>query len=228
MLLLAACSSPPPAPPPAVTKTSAMGATVTVVGDGQATLAEIALLGGAMGTDHLDLGSGDSLTASKGTPQPMTKQGMGATLRFDASFGGMDADGTVYTIAFTRTADVGAPGTTATMPMPLSIQMPAAGASFSRVTDDIPVTYSPSGGADPISWSIEGPCVRATGMQPVTGDSGNFTIGRGGLHEAGGGGACDATLAVYRTRPGKLDPAFGRGGSVTAQQLAKVTISTKP
>jgi hypothetical protein len=199
-----------------------------VTGDGATTVAEATLLSGDTLMDHFALGMGDSLTASKGMAVPMMASGMGMTLKYDASFPGMDADGTVYTIAFMRTADGGAPKSIATMPAPLAISMPADSASFSRGMSDIVVSYAPSGSTDPITWSIEGPCVKATGMQPVTGDSGNFTIGRGGLRDAGPGGTCAATLTVYRTRMGTIDPGFGKGGKVTAIQLGKVSISTKP
>lgn len=227
-VLVAACSSPPPTPP-TIVKTATMGANITVVADGTTTKASIVILMGDTLMDHFDLGMGDALTATaKGTSKPMMKVGMGPTLSFDASFDGSEIEGTAYTIALARTADVGAPNSIATLPAPLALMKPVDGASFSRLMDDIVVTYSPNNTTDPITWSIEGPCVRATGMQPVTGDSGSFTIGRGGLKDAGGGGTCAATLTAYRNRPGTLDPAFARGGKVVGQQVGRVSISLKP
>jgi hypothetical protein len=206
-----------------------MGANVTVIADGTTTKADIVILTGDTLMDHYALAMGDTLTASaKSMSMPMAPMGMGPTLAFDAAFAGMDIEGTTYTIAFARTADVGAPNTTATLPAPLAVSLPADGATFSRMNDDIVVNYAPNSTTDPITWSIEGACVKATGMQPVTGDSGNFTIGRGGLKDTGAGGSCASTLTVYRNRPGKLDPAFARGGKVVAQQLGRVSITSKP
>lgn len=228
LAFIAACSSDPP-PPPAMTRIATMQALITVTGDGSQTVADMTILTGDTLMDHYSLATGDSLLAAKGSDSAMlAATGMGMSLHYTATFPGMDVEGTSYSISYTRTSDTSAPHSQAIMPAPLALSMPTDGASFSRSMNDIVVSYAPSGSVDPITWSIEGPCVRATGMQPVTGDSGNFTIGRGGLRDAGPGGTCTATLTVYRTRPGTLDPAFGKGGKVTAIQLGKVSISTKP
>jgi hypothetical protein len=229
LAFVVACSSPPITPPPTIVKTAAMAANITVSADGTTTKASIVLLTGDTLMARVDLGTGDTLTTTgKGMSKPMTATGMGPTLAYEASFDGSDIEGSVYTIALARTADVGAPNSTATLPAPLTLMKPVDGASFSRLMDDIVVTYAPNNTTDPITWSIEGTCVKATGMQPVTGDSGSFTIGRGGLKDAGGGSTCDAVLTVYRNRPGTLDPAFARGIKVNAQQLGRVSISLRP
>jgi hypothetical protein len=208
-----------------------MAAHVNVVADGATTKSNIVILAGDTLMEHYLLGMGETLTTAKGgTSTPMAAMGMGMTLEYEAAFPGMDAEGTMYTIAFNRpsTVDKGAPSSVATLPAPIALSLPADGASFSRANDDIVVNYAPSGFADPVTWFIQGPCVQVAGMQGVTGDSGNFTIARTGLKNAGAGGTCMATLTVYRTRKGTLDPGFGKGGSVTAQQIARVSITSKP
>lgn len=226
-LLLCACSSDPP-PGPVPLKTATMAATITVVADGATTKSNIVILAGDTLMEHFVLAMGDALTTSKpAMSMPMAAMGMGMTLEYEAAFPGTDAEGTMYTIAFNRTADKGAPNSVAVLPAPLTLSLPADGMSFSRAMDDVVVNYAPSGFADPVSWFIQGTCVQVAGMQGVTGDSGNFTIARGGLKNAGAGGTCMATLTVYRTRKGTLDPGFGKGGSVTAQQIARVSITSK-
>ena len=207
-----------------------MQAAITVVGDGATTKSNIVILAGDTLMDHFVLGMGDTLTTTKamGMATPMAMTGMGMTLAYEAAFPGMDPEGTMYTIAFKRTADGGAPNNIAVMPAPIALSLPADGASFSRATDDIVVNYAPSGFGDPVTWFIEATCAQVAGMQGVTGDSGNFTIARAGIKNAGAGGTCMATLTVYRTRKGTIDPGFGKGGTVTAQQIARVSITSKP
>jgi hypothetical protein len=222
------CSSDPPKPV-VVVKTATMAANINVVADGTNTTSQITILSGDTLMDHFVLGMGDTLTTTKGAAsQPMAAMGMGPTLLYQTAFPGMDAEGTMVTVAFARTADMGAPNSNVALPAPVAISKPTDGQAFSRANADLVVNYAPSGTTDPMTWTISGTCVQVAGAQMITGDSGNFTIAHGGLKNAGAGGTCDAVVTVHRTRMGKLDPAFVKGGKVVAEQIGSITISSTP
>lgn len=193
------------------TPTSEMSAAIVVAHDGMQTNVDVALT--TNGT-LVPLQSDVTLTAN------MQKLMPAMNMHYTTSFATLDP---MYTIALARMTGA-APNSNCTMPATFALQGPAAG-TFSRTKDDIVVTYMPGQTNDPISWSLVGSCLRAIGEQDVTGDSGSFTIGRGGLD---GNGSCMAVLTVFRTRKGTLDPAYGKGGNIACRQQRNVTITSAP
>lgn len=225
---LAACSS----VKSSSVRTSGIKASITVSAGGDGTsVASSELFVGDSITDRVDLSAGDSLVASSGSQShTMSRSNVLGIISYSTSFQGLDKGGEVYTIALQRTGDASAPGSTCTMPQAFAISAPAASASSSR-TADLTVTYSPSGGSDPMTWRATGDCIKAIGTQSLAGDPGTFTIAKGTLQPSDAQHAastCNVTVTVYRTRTGQLDPAYGYGGSIFAQQTRDVTFSSTP
>ena len=212
-------------------ETSGMSAHMTVTADGSgATGVSVELNVDDNFTDYVDLTDGDSLVAtpSGGPSEALSRNDALGVISYSAGFTGKDAPGTSYTVAFQRQSpDVSAPASACTIPTPFTITSPPGGASFSRSSDAIAVTYGSSGTSDAMSYLVTGSCVnQASG--PIAGDSGAFTVPRGVLVAAGMTGSCTAQLSIWRTRDGQLDPAYGYGGGIACDQVRSVTFTSNP
>ncbi len=214
-------------------KTAGMSAIMRVSADGtgqtQAT-AEIHVDNNI--TDFVSLSSGDRLVASASTQsETMSQTNFAGSVSYAATFTGLDADGTTYTIALNRSSDVSAPSSTCVLPKPFNIAAPTANSTFSRANDNIVVTYDTIGTEDQMTWSAGGDCVHGMVDGTVSGDSGSFTIAKGVLVPTDSSFAtmtCQAHITLTRSRPGQLDSHFGSGGSMTAQQVRTVTFNSTP
>jgi hypothetical protein len=211
--------------------TSGMSAHMTVTADGQGDTAVSAELNvDTNATDFVDVSSGDSLSAAAGggPGRSMTRSDLLGVISYGTSFTGEDAPGTAYTIAFSRNApNVSAPSSTCTIPQPFAITAPASGMSFSRSTDAVLVTYSNGGQSDAMTYLVSGSCVNTAGGT-VPADSGSVAIPKGTLVDSAGPSTCMATLTLRRSRTGRLDPAFGYGGSISCDQTRTVTFTSTP
>ncbi len=211
-------------------RTAGMSALMSVSADGSGkSIASAQLLVDANGTDHIDLSAGDSLSATAGgQSQPMSRSNFLNIVTYNTEFQNQDKDGTEYVIAFVRTGDTNAPNSKVTMPAPFAIQAPAANASLSRATDDIVVTYG-GGTSDKMSWQASGDCITSAG-QSISGDPGTFTIPKGMLKAEASKAmtTCVVSIGISRSRSGQVDPAYGHGGTITAQQARSISISSKP
>ncbi len=183
-------------------------------------------------TDYVSLTSGDTLVASAGSQtQTMSQSNFLGTVSYLATFTGLDADGTMYTIALNRTNDVSAPSSTCVLPKPFNITAPTANNTFSRANASIVVTYDTTGTMDEMTWSAGGNCIKGMVDGTVSGDSGSFTIAAGSLVPPDPSVAamtCQAQVTLTRSRPGQLDSHFGSGGNITAQQVRTVTFNSSP
>jgi hypothetical protein len=214
-------------------KTSGMSAYMQVVGDGTGQTKVSAQFNvDNNSTDFVDLSAGDSVIASVGgMSQPMARVTFLGTVSYETSFTGEDADGTQYTIALSRTTDVSAPSSTCTMPNPFTITAPTGNSAFSRATGDIVVTYDTVGTQDSMTWSVGGDCVKGMVGGSVANDAGSFTITKGTLVSTDATQSnvtCQAHITLTRERPGQLDPHYGSGGNIAAQQVRTVTFNSTP
>jgi hypothetical protein len=217
-------------------KTSGMSAHVEVSADGTGrTTASASLNVDDSLTDFVDLSPGDSFVVSvNAQSQTMSRSDVLNDISYLATFSGQDAENTAYTVALRRASDTSAPGSTCTIPKPFTIQAPAASATVSRTRDDIVVQYTSAGTTDSMTYDVQGDCVATSTAQPVPGgDSGSFTIAKGTLSGSSGGSSdagatCPLTITVHRSRTGHLDPAYGHGGRVWAEQVRSVTVSSTP
>lgn len=135
--------------------------------------------------------------------------------------------GLEVTVSLLRSSHEDAPGSTATMPDPFEMTEPAGGATPSRGTEEIPVRWSPSGKADAMTLSAVLTCEneqRKTWSEPLAGDTGSFTIPADTFNDLSGN--CTVGLNLQRTRSGRLDAHYGRGGIITARQSRTVTFNT--
>jgi hypothetical protein len=211
--------------------TSGMSATMSVRADGTGqSFASASLLVGDSALDYVDLSTGDSLVASSGTKsQPMSRSVLLNVVSYSAPFSGLDAEGTPYTIAFKRSLDSGAPSSTCTLPAPFTLTTPPPAATFSRGASDITLTWM-GGTTDPMRYEIRGDCL-ATKGDAITGDPGTLLLPKGTIAVGDpkyAGQTCTGTIVVHRARQGKLDPAFGHGGSIFGEQVRSVSFTSTP
>jgi hypothetical protein len=214
-------------------KTSGMSAQMSVVASGNGSTQVSAQFNvGSNSTDFVDLSAGDTLTAQAGSQtQPMARSSFAGVISYGATFLALDAADTKYTIALTRSMDVSAPSSIATLPKPFNITAPTANSSFSRANSDITVTYDNFGTQDSMSWSAGGDCVKGLVGGTVANDAGSLVIAKGTLlptDASQAGVTCVAHITLTRQRPGQLDPHYGAGGSIFAQQTRTVTFSSAP
>ena len=214
-------------------KTAGMEAFIQVSADGTGqTKATAQLNVDNNATDFVDLSGGDKFVASSGSQsQTMSRVSFLGTISYESTFSGLDQGGTSYTIALQRTTDVSAPSSTCVMPGVFGITAPTSSGTFSRGADDLVVTYSGSGTQDPMSWSAGGDCLKGMVDGTVSGDTGTFTIAKGALVPTDPMAAtmtCQAHVTLTRSRAGQLDPHYGSGGKITAQQVRSVTFNSKP
>jgi hypothetical protein len=90
------------------------------------------------------------------------------------------------------------------------------------------VTWSPSGSDDVLDWEITGNCI-ATSSWQIFGDPGSVTIPSHQLSPRGPN-MCGVTLSIEKTHYGELDPAFANGnrGRARATWRAEVTFKLVP
>ena len=202
----------------------------TADGTGSTVLMAALKVGTSTSNDFLEVVGDDSLVGLHATAsQPMAKQELLGAIWYTTTFA-VDSSGAPFKISFNRgPSHVSAPNSDATLPAPFSITAPAGGATFSRATDPIPLTWSASGGTDPMSYLISGDCIVAKSVT-FPADNGTFTIPAGAIQPAANqtGTSCQIAIQLARDRAGVIDPAYGNGGAFTASQARKVTVLSAP
>lgn len=213
-------------------KTAGMTPDLVVIGDGTGqTTATAQFNVDNNPTDYVDLSSGDSVVATAGTQtQTMSRSDVLGAISYQATFTGLDAEGTPYTFALNRTTDVSAPSSTVTMPQPFEITTPTSGASFSRAMSDIAVAYTNPGQPDQLSWTTQGNCINAPDGT-ISPDNGSFTIPKGTIGPSDSSQTsttCQVTLSITRVRHGTVDSHYASGGIIAAEALRTVTFTSTP
>jgi len=208
---------------------------VTADGSGQSVATAALQVGGPTSTDFLDLSPGDTLVATEdGTdPQTMTREDLLGAVFYQSTFG-IDSAGTLFQIAFDRTATssmpnpVSAPDSHVSMPAPFDMTVVSSAGSFSRASDPIDITWTGSGQSDPMSYQVYGSCINTTGQN--ISDTGSVAIPAGTIQAQNGQGAdnCQITITLSRSRSGTVDPAYGKGGAITASQSRTVQVLSTP
>jgi hypothetical protein len=118
---------------------------------------------------------------------------------------------TTYYVAFNRVPpDQTASGSTVSLPPSLSVTAPDA-ASRQEAID---ITWSVSGGDDPIELLVDGPCFDT--YRDEIPDEGLFTLPPGSL--TGSDESCPASLTLTRLRTGLVDDNFAGGDGLAYQQ----------
>ena len=138
--------------------------------------------------------------------------------------------GTAINIALTRGDGGSAPNSQVTMPEPIGLTAPVAGALATAGTDLL-VTWNPSGTADQIQIVLRSvQCTRpgagATQTATVAGDPGSATvlIEPDLLPPLASGEQCEVDVQVQRARYGTVDLGYAAGGVIQARQLDEARI----
>jgi hypothetical protein len=208
--------------------TRGMSADVTASSDGTMTTVTAELFAGT--PDQLifvKLSDGDQLTARRGSElQSMVETQLVTIVGYTAIFNG-GGNGDTFTVDFQRNIDEGAPASSATLPPPFAIAPPPATQSRAQMMS---ITWSPLS-SDQMSYQLDGSCIESVTGTASGSSATALVIPAGTLRKLEGTtipDTCSATLTFHRTRPGALDPAFGEGGRVIAEQVRQATFTTTP
>jgi hypothetical protein len=138
------------------------------------------------------------------------------------------ADEAELVFAFERSVDAGAPDSRVSMPAAPTLTAPGEAYVFSRASDDIVVSWEPSGSDDRVRVMLAGPCI--SDWSTESDDSGSVTIPADEIEAVAGSddASCEVGINLYLERVGELDPAFGEGGDILARQLRGVEIVSEP
>lgn len=209
--------------------TDGMYANLTVTADGGGTSVADAVLrvGGALSNTYVDLAPGDELYASidGGEPELMTEYELLDYHGYSTTFQSADP-ASVYTIAFVRTIDDGAPESTIRLPEPFEVgPVPD---TFSRSEDDLTITWV-DGGDYPIEITVSGDCIdlytdtTEGALLEWTAPAGTFEPLEG--HETE---SCSLTVVLRLLRDGALDGGYGEGGSASGVQKRTTSVESTP
>jgi hypothetical protein len=225
-LALAALAACTPIDSDAVT-TANLRADVQVIADGTDTTAVYAWLFShkdgdpPLNFETIRLVEADSLSAtSNGSSVAMRESDLVVEYRYDAMFGAAAPEQT-FEVALDRATDTSAPHSSVSLPAPFAPTIPTTSSRSAPLT----ITWSPSGTTDPVSIHVSG-C--ASAQLDGLADSGAATLPAGTIVADQAGETCDVSVEITRSRSGMLDPAYGQGGSITAEQQRTVAMTTSP
>jgi hypothetical protein len=210
--------------------TAGVYANISAMADGTGTTRTTAVLkvGGATSNTYLDLIDADTLEATSGEEtQTLSKVSIGDYREYIADWDG-DAVDTEFEVSFLRDVDEGAPSTVVSLPEKFDIVTPSAEVTFSRSEDDILVDWDVTAD-EPMRVDISGDCfyVDAVDVDVDDGTAG-FAAGSLEAYEEQEDETCQATISVWRTRLGDLDPSYGEGGVADGVQVRSITVLSAP
>ena len=174
----------------------------------------------------LELSPGDTFTATVGdTSRAMSRQSLFGSTWYEANFDG-DAANTPVKISLLRTSDTGAPESTVTLPSPFAFTAPVTGQAFPR-SAGVTVTWNNASPSDPMRLSASGSCIQSVDV-PASSDTGTHTFPSFVPQNGSETKTCDVAITLVRSRPGSVDPAYGKGGAFVATVTRSLTISSTP
>ncbi len=169
----------------------------------------------------LDNGDKLSVTAAGET------KGMSAVSEgvYEAKLGTGQED-TEFVISLERPDDTAAPNSAGKLPPPFALTAPANG--LSRGTEDLTVTWDPSG-TDSITINLDGDCI--VDEEIKVSDTGSHTIKAGTLSSTGPKDdpkTCDIRAQVWRNRGGSPDSAYDSDSKMVLRQVRSATFQSAP
>jgi len=192
-------------------------------------------VGGDESNTYMDLEGEDRLVATIGNDDVRMTDDNNNEM-YEASFA-EDSGGTVVEIAFQRGPDdVDAPNSSATLPEGFTLSGVTENDTIQR-TDDIVITWDPSGLGDAMAWDIDGDCVSLdAGVDRTPPDTGTLTIAAGQIEpkfESDAEETCDVTFTLDRSRAGSVDRHFNTDdsdgpGEFTATQRRGIVFRSAP
>jgi hypothetical protein len=198
---------------------------VTAKGNGSSEVAAGLKVGGSNSNTYMNLDGADELIATVGDE---SKAMSGGPNYYKTTFA-TDAADTAFVIAFNRGPDdIQAPNSTVSLPAPFTIAGIATGDSISRAAG-LTATWTAATDGDSMRWSLDGDCLFATNRS-LTGDTGTVTVATAdfSVHSGDEQTSCPANFCVARTRSGTVDPNFGEGGVIDAEQQRCVAFTSAP
>ena len=214
--------------------TQGIHADIRVIAEGNGSTTVIAAL--EVGTDgigqtQLDLGPGDSLTATaNGIQKTMVKDtSIFGDIEYITNFSFDDAN-TLFVIALSRTNGASAPNSNVNLPDGFDVLSPTISTVYST-GQAISIVWAPSGTSIKPSVSIKIECTLTSGIPmiglkfvPLSSDTGSASIPVSSVMPVGTIDTtqlCDGTVYFERVRFGSLDSNYGEGGQITGEQYQK-------
>jgi hypothetical protein len=218
-------------------ETSGMTAAIEVKADGTDTDIFASIAAGTL--TSVDLDGDDALVASSGDVSArLLEINLLGVVTYAGSLTGISAPGTEINVACKRSADkTPAPTSVVTLPEPVALSAPTAGAAFSRANDDLDVIIDSEASDDAITLRWEGDCVKSASLDVPAGQT-TVTINKGTIEKRAPvddnapdsqpvPDTCTITLTAQRSVEGTLDPAWG-GGHIVAVSTATRDVTTNP
>jgi len=212
--------------------TEGIRADIDVFSDGSGrTLIDVQLEVGSdgIGSTSLELGPSDSLT--------VTANGIQKTMIEDASILGefsyeanydFDDGGTLFTVSFVRNNGMSAPNSNVVLPDGFIVQSPTSNDVLGQA-DTIPIAWTPSGTSIVPTIQVSLSCflnsavmITDTSAATVTADTGVANLPVAAVIPIGSldtSRLCEGEVRLSRWRRGNLDPNYGEGGDITAEQI---------
>lgn len=211
--------------------TEGIRADIDVFSDGAGrTLVDVQLEVGSngIGNTSLELSPGDSLTVmANGIQKTMTEDSsILGEFSYDAGFD-FDDGGTLFTVSFVRNNGMSAPNSNVVLPDGFIVQSPTSNDVFGQA-DTIPIVWSPSGTPIVPTVNVSLSCflnsavmITDTSAATVTADTGVANLPVAAVIPIGSldtSRLCEGEVRLSRWQRGNLDPNYGEGGDITAQQ----------
>jgi hypothetical protein len=196
-------------------------------GTGTTTVYATLYVGNPINLNFVELTGDDQLVASYGGQTKVMNQTELLNIVSHAAEFSTDAEGASFGIALQRSVDAGAPTSTVTLPAKFTLTPVPTSASRAAA---LALSWSPAASTDTMSWRATGECIGdAQGV--LAGDSGTMAIAAGTLMKRQGQNipdSCMVSITVTRSRAGKLDSHYGKGGDATGRQDRTVTMMSTP
>lgn len=210
------------------------------------------MVGGPLSNVYLSLDGDDQLVAAIGEQQQtLTRRTdvLGRVWYVGSIKGDQGNDDVV--VAYKRSIDPGAPRSVVRMPKGFEVLSPQSGMRVSRGNDDLVIAWDGASHTDVMEISLDGSCIPPYSKRLEV-DKGQLLIPKGTLgppsaaamqpmEPADNSGAkaepqpvqvaepeCRVTARFRRRADGKVDPNFGQGGSISAEQTREVTFVSTP
>lgn len=183
--------------------------------------------------DFVDLNDPDSVSVQAGEEsKPLEERKLlGGAVEYVAELSAHEPETEVLVSLARGEDDESAPNSKVTLTQGLTLTAPAAASAFSRLEDDLVVSWNSEASEDPTSVELAGDCIQSQTAEVNSGQN-TFTFAKGSiLHRDAAEGdpplpeSCSATISVRRVREGSVDEAY-EGGRMTHVVLASVNVTT--
>jgi hypothetical protein len=212
--------------------TAGIAADINVVADGSGRTEVRVFLevgSGGLGATSLRVGPSDSLTVlANGIQKTMIEHSsIFGQYSYTASYGFDDAD-TLFVVSFLRDNGVSAPNSSVTLPAGFIVLSPTSIVVYGR-NDNISIVWTPNITSIVPKVQVTLTCTQTNGIAitafqnvALSSDSGIAALPVAAVMPIGEldtGRLCEGRVDLSRLRRGTLDPNYGEGGDITAEQF---------